>query len=394
VNLSRLVTEQVRRGDVVSTDAALPTTERMDVAVRGIDESSEALADGSAAVVHIGTDRAAARLHSVDSGFAQLVLESPIPCFGGIGFVLRGFSADPRQGAVIGGGRVLDANPEPLPPRRNEGARQARARVLASLERGDWHGGVRGLLDIACPKPLGGSDIEHRLGLEPGTVGKWFETDAPGIVPLGDGTSFVVDDALEALRRRAVDIVQTHHDRAPHDAGISLETLRAETALRTTREAADLAIERAQRSGDLVVTPSGLVGTPRFAEARRTETAAGRRLVLEVLGGAGLSGIGETDLIGRTGLPADAARSILAELSAEAAVRRLADLWFSERVIDELRRHVAGHFRKSDELTITAFKDLTGVGRKQAIPLLEQLDREGTTRRVGDTRRAGARIPK
>jgi selenocysteine-specific elongation factor len=85
---------------------------------------------------------------------------------------------------------------------------------------------------------------------------------------------------------------------------------------------------------------------------------------------------------------------MLAELAADASARRLADIWFSEGALDELRRQVANHFQKSDELTISAFKDLTGVGRKQAIPLLEQLDREGTTRRVGDARRAGARIAK
>jgi hypothetical protein len=34
---------------------------------------------------------------------------------------------------------------------------------------------------------------------------------------------------------------------------------------------------------------------------------------------------------------------------------------------------------------------MSGLGRKQAIVLLEQLDREGTTRREGDDRVRGAR---
>jgi selenocysteine-specific elongation factor len=395
VNLARLETEQVRRGDVVSTDASLPTTVRMDVALKGIGEHSDALTDGSAAVVHLGTDRASARLHAIEPGLAQLVLESPLPCFGGIGFVLRGFSADPRQGAVIGGGRVLDALPEPLPPKRNKAAREARAQVLATIERGAWHDGVRGLLELSAPKPLGGSDIEQRLGLEPNTVRKWFEGGgAHGIVSLGDGNAFVVERALDALAERAVELVGAHHRTTSHEAGLSLETLRAETAVRASREAAELAIGRAAKAGELVISPSGLVSTPHFAEARRTETAALKSRILGVLVEARLSGISEAEVTTRSELTVTVARSILAELSAEASARRLADLWFSESVLDELRRHVAAHFQKSDELTISVFKDLTGVGRKQAIPLLEQLDREGTTRRVGDARRAGARIPK
>jgi selenocysteine-specific elongation factor len=394
VNLARLETERIRRGDVLSTDPFVPTTQRMDVALKNVGGLSDTLPDGSAAVVHLGTDRAAARVHAVDRGLAQLVLEAPLSCFGGVGFVLRGFSADPRQGAVIGGGRVLDAFPEPLPPRRNKAARAARARALASLERGEWQDGVRGLLELAAPRPLGGSDIEHRLGLERGTVEKWFEAHAHGIVSLGGGTSFVVEDALDALRRHVVDVVKAHHRKAPHEAGISLETLRAETAARTSREAADIVIARAQGSGDLVISASGQVSTANFAETHRRETASSKSRILDVLASAGLSGVGEADITSCSGLTANAVRPLLAELSAEAAARRLSDLWFSESVLDELRRQVAGHFRKSDELTIAAFKDLTGVGRKQAIPLLEQLDREGTTRRVGDTRHAGARTPK
>ena len=41
---------------------------------------------------------------------------------------------------------------------------------------------------------------------------------------------------------------------------------------------------------------------------------------------------------------------------------------------------------KSRQIDVGAFKELTGVSRKYAIPLLEYLDREHVTRREGDTR--------
>jgi selenocysteine-specific elongation factor len=41
---------------------------------------------------------------------------------------------------------------------------------------------------------------------------------------------------------------------------------------------------------------------------------------------------------------------------------------------------------KTPKLNVVAFKDLAGVSRKYAIPLLEYLDRERVTRRVGDER--------
>jgi selenocysteine-specific elongation factor len=41
---------------------------------------------------------------------------------------------------------------------------------------------------------------------------------------------------------------------------------------------------------------------------------------------------------------------------------------------------------KSPKINVASFKDLTGVSRKYAIPLLEYLDRERITKRVGDER--------
>ena len=42
--------------------------------------------------------------------------------------------------------------------------------------------------------------------------------------------------------------------------------------------------------------------------------------------------------------------------------------------------------KKGQTIDVGQFKDLFGISRKVAIPLLEYLDREGTTKRVGDSR--------
>ena len=47
---------------------------------------------------------------------------------------------------------------------------------------------------------------------------------------------------------------------------------------------------------------------------------------------------------------------------------------------------MAAQKAKSPRINVTAFKDLAGVSRKYAIPLLEYLDREKVTRRDGDER--------
>src|SRR5271166_3082290 len=62
------------------------------------------------------------------------------------------------------------------------------------------------------------------------------------------------------------------------------------------------------------------------------------------------------------------------------------DLVFHRDALDALRRQVVANKSKTPKLSVPQFKDLFDVSRKYAIPLLEYLDRERVTRRVGDER--------
>ena len=62
------------------------------------------------------------------------------------------------------------------------------------------------------------------------------------------------------------------------------------------------------------------------------------------------------------------------------------DLVFHQAAINELRKNLAEQKARAAKIDVGGFKDLTGVSRKYAIPLLEYLDRERVTKRVGDER--------
>jgi selenocysteine-specific elongation factor len=62
------------------------------------------------------------------------------------------------------------------------------------------------------------------------------------------------------------------------------------------------------------------------------------------------------------------------------------DLVFHRDALDELKVRVRGMRSRVPKIDVAQFKDVTGVSRKYAIPLLEYLDRERVTRRVGDAR--------
>jgi len=62
------------------------------------------------------------------------------------------------------------------------------------------------------------------------------------------------------------------------------------------------------------------------------------------------------------------------------------DLVFHHEALQSLRDTMRAQKPLSPRIDVGKFKELTGVSRKYAIPLLEYLDREHITRRVGDER--------
>ena len=62
------------------------------------------------------------------------------------------------------------------------------------------------------------------------------------------------------------------------------------------------------------------------------------------------------------------------------------EMFFHRAVLADLTKKIRAHGAKHRTIDVAAFKDLTGISRKYAIPLLEHLDRQRVTRREGDTR--------
>jgi selenocysteine-specific elongation factor len=65
------------------------------------------------------------------------------------------------------------------------------------------------------------------------------------------------------------------------------------------------------------------------------------------------------------------------------------DLFFHREAINDLTRALREYATRHEperRIDVGGFKDLAGISRKYAIPLLEYFDRERVTRRDGDAR--------
>jgi selenocysteine-specific elongation factor len=74
------------------------------------------------------------------------------------------------------------------------------------------------------------------------------------------------------------------------------------------------------------------------------------------------------------------------------ATRITSDLYYHAGALGDLEQRLRAFFGSNEELTVGGFKDLFGVSRKHAVPLLEHADRAGLTRRRGDVRIAGPHL--
>jgi selenocysteine-specific elongation factor len=106
-----------------------------------------------------------------------------------------------------------------------------------------------------------------------------------------------------------------------------------------------------------------------------------------LLDNAGLQPPRVDELSGLIEEPPPRAQALLKALAhAGRAARISEDLWFGALPLADLRKKLVAHLAERGSVDAQSFKELTGLTRKFAIPLLEYFDREKVTLRIGDKR--------
>jgi selenocysteine-specific elongation factor len=189
---------------------------------------------------------------------------------------------------------------------------------------------------------------------------------------------------VESLRETISAKVEQFHKANPLVPGIGREELRETLSLREEvfRGVLDSLVrdKKLQVAGEVVHTAGkGVV--------LRDEEAESKTQIEQAFAQAGL----KVPLLKEVfaSLPVDKVRAqkIVTLLLRDRVLVKLSDeLVFHRDALDTLRRQIVAQKAKTPKLNVGSFKDLFGITRKYAIPLLEYLDRERVTRRVGDER--------
>ena len=198
------------------------------------------------------------------------------------------------------------------------------------------------------------------------------------------GHVLVQASALEVLKMALTDTVKGFHEANPLVSGMSKEELREQFAADADVFAA--ALSALTREGKLEVTGEQVRAAGRSVVMKDEETEA-KSTIEAASAKAGLKVPALKDVL--ASLPVDRARAqkIVTLLLRDKVLVKLSDeLVFHRDALAALKQKLADYRKSAAKIDVGKFKDLTGVSRKYAIPLLEYLDRERVTRRVGDER--------
>jgi selenocysteine-specific elongation factor len=263
----------------------------------------------------------------------------------------------------VGGGVVLD--PYAHVARRRDAA--AAAAILDRIEAGDdeaWllRAGAAGLSDADVAARIGAAG---RTGVKIGE--RWFASE--------------IADAHRAALHAAV--AAWHRDH-PLASGVSRKALRGGVLL-ALAERDFLALLEAEVAAGRLVADGGRVRAAGHVVALTPAQAAWRDRALAHLTAAGLEG--SADL--REAVPDPAFDALVFVLREAGEAEAIGDRVWSGAVLAALVARVREWFDTNATLDPAGFKELTGLSRRTAIPLLEWLDARGTTKRVGDARIRG-----
>jgi selenocysteine-specific elongation factor len=391
LNMAGIEARQITRGMVLAAPGLFQPTTSLDCTLSLL-PSARPLKNHAPVHFHSGTTEMLARVILLQgkemepgaTGFVQLRLSEPGLFVPGDRFIIRQFSPV----TTIGGGGVLDN----APPKHRPGD-PATLESLHVLERGEPEARIELLAQRAGEATP--AAMAARTGWKPAEVlrvAKSLEAQKR-LVLLGQPPSLLVHSAhFEGLAKLLLEQLEKFHAANPLVAGLPKDEMRAKLAVGGAARAlpspallnALLQILAMQGRIDVQGETVRLGG--RTIQLSAEEVAA-RDHIAAAFEQAGLAVPSAREVLANLRLDRARAEKLLRMLVKENVLHKVTeDLIFHQSALRELREILARRKAQNNRLGVADFKELTGLSRKYAIPLLEYLDREHVTRREGDER--------
>jgi selenocysteine-specific elongation factor len=385
VNLQGVERAAIERGDVVAPPGALLPTVLADATLELLADAPRPLKARDRVRFHVGTQEVMARVLLVDrpqlepgqASYGRFRLETPVVALPGDRFVIRSYSPI----VTIGGGTLLDI----APPRFKRKAPAllahltlldagAPAQVLEAHLRQTGAAGARAT-DLRARTPFGPEQLRQLLD----------ELVRTGAAVAVDREWYLHREANERLRSQTLALLEAFHAENPLRTGISREELRSRAGNAQERVFAQL-LASLEAEG-VVRSEKDQV---RLASHAIRLTPEQQRVVDAVEADYRQSGAAPPspeESLGRLGIKGNEKHELFQLLVADRRLLRVKEgLYFHAAALGSIQDSLVGYLREKKEIGPAGIKDLLGVSRKYAIPLLEYFDAQRVTVRQGEHR--------
>ena len=389
INLGGVEAAAIERGMVLASAGRLRATQAIDAEVNLLKHAPRPLRSRQRVRVHLGAAEVLARVRVLSeggeikpgqSGLVQLRAEAPVVGVLGDRFILRSYSPQ----VTIGGGLILD----PFPAKH-------RARDLATVRVG-LEALSKGDRAQQTAVFVAGSD---QKGLRPAELGArtaWrdevIEAAAKQALAVGaivDAEGILLDrKRFDELQQLVLREVTAHHQREPLLRGLAKEVLRerffAHAPLEVFR-----AVLGTLAGQEKLVAEKEIVRLLAHTRELSSEDSGLRDRLEKIYQEAGLAAPSLNEALARAGAAVQQGRKVFQLLIDSGVLIKVhGEMFFHRAALDDLSKRVREHGARQPDrsIDVAAFKELAGISRKYAIPLLEYLDRQRVTRREGDRR--------
>jgi selenocysteine-specific elongation factor len=371
VNLAGISTDELRRGELLTSPGWLQPTTAADVRLRTVTELSRPVRHNAAVTFHTGSAEIPAKIRLLDrselmpgdSCWAQVRLTQPLALVKGDTFVIR------TPNDTVGGGSVVDSH-----PRRHRRHHAPTLESLELLERGSPEEALLGLL--AKLEPVSFSGLVRETELSSAAAKELLNAllSDGRVVQLGQDGSFYTAGGYRRVLNDALRYLDGYFGEHPLRSGMPREELKSRLGV-NARLFNDL-LDRWAQEG--VVTQSTSVvaiagRNVRLTEAQRRELDAFLVSLSTSPFSPPVDSQPEPDLLG-----------YLADQGDVVAVGE--GIVFSRDAFDDMQAQITRHLQEHGTITLAQVRDLFGTSRRYAQALLEYLDEVHVTRRVGDER--------
>jgi selenocysteine-specific elongation factor len=381
LNLAGVQVEELARGMTLAAPGTLEPTQRFEVQLSLL-KDAKALRNRARVHLHAFSSETIAEVALYDqmelkpggTAFAQLRAAEPLLLLPSDRAILRQFSPV----VTIGGAIVLDSFPL---------ARQKNVDRLAFLKimaEGTREQTLLARIGRRQQEGLTLTAAVRETGLKATVLQPMVSALAQQKRIVQAGDCFVAVEVFSRSRERAIAALDAFHKANPLVAGLGKEELREKLGLRAPVLEAVLADLGREKKIEIAGEQVRLAG--RGVELKDEEAKA-KDQIERAFADAGLKVPLMKEVLASLPVDKTRAQKLVTLLLRDRVLIKLADeLVFHRSALEQLRRLMAEQKATSPKIDVGRFKDLIGVTRKYAIPLLEYLDQQRVTRRVGDER--------